>query len=230
MTTLLLKLIAGHLAGDFFLQTDRLAKSKRTSVPALSLHALINAICVYMFLGNLSLWWVPPVVLVTHFIIDHIKIHYGTDSTKWFIADQCMHLAVLMSVWLTLTGGYGCLHDLLMSVINSDKIWMYLIVYSSMTLPTSMFIERVFRNWSTKVPEYNGLPGGGMWIGIIERWLIITFIVTGNFSAVGFLMTAKSVFRFADIKTSSDFRITEYILLGTLISFAIAIAGGLILL
>ena len=88
----------------------------------------------------------------------------------------------------------------------------------------------MFRQWSGNVPDYKGLPDAGKWIGYIERILIVTFIATHNFSAVGFLITAKSVFRFSDIKSSADFRLTEYVLLGTLFSFAIAILGGLLLL
>ena len=99
-----------------------------------------------------------------------------------------------------------------------------------MTMPTSLLIERIFKQWSANVPDYTGLPNAGKWIGYIERILIVTFVATHNFSAVGFLITAKSVFRFSDIKNSSDFRLTEYVLLGTLFSFAIAIVGGLLLL
>ena len=97
-------------------------------------------------------------------------------------------------------------------------------------MPTSLLIERIFRQWSANIPDYTGLPNAGKWIGYIERILIVTFVATHNFSAVGFLITAKSVFRFSDIKNSSDFRLTEYVLLGTLFSFAIAIIGGLLLL
>jgi len=44
---------------------------------------------------------------------------------------------------------------------------------------------------------------------------------------VGFLLTAKSVFRFGDLKESKDRKLTEYILIGTLLSFGIAIIVGL---
>jgi hypothetical protein len=116
------------------------------------------------------------------------------------------------------------------SFLASTSAWKYLLIYSAMTMPTSLLIERIFRQWSTNVPDYTGLPNAGKWIGYIERILIVTFVATHNFSAVGFLITAKSVFRFSDIKNSSDFRLTEYVLLGTLFSFAIAIIGGLLLL
>ena len=43
------------------------------------------------------------------------------------------------------------------------------------------------------------MPRAGEWIGYIERVLILTFVITGNIEAVGFLLAAKSVFRFDDL-------------------------------
>jgi hypothetical protein len=97
-------------------------------------------------------------------------------------------------------------------------------------MPVSLFIEKLFKRWAEEIPDYKGLSGAGKLIGYIERFLIVTFVSMGNISAVGFLITAKSVFRFSDIKSSSDFRMTEYVLLGTLVSFALGIIGGIILL
>jgi hypothetical protein len=41
------------------------------------------------------------------------------------------------------------------------------------------------------------------------------------------LIAAKSVFRFGDLKESKDRKLTEYILIGTLLSFAMAIITAL---
>jgi hypothetical protein len=45
--------------------------------------------------------------------------------------------------------------------------------------------------------------------------------------AVGFLLAAKSVFRFGDLKDDHDRMRTEYVLIGTLLSFGIAIGISL---
>jgi hypothetical protein len=75
--------------------------------------------------------------------------------------------------------------------------------------------------------DNKGLTNAGKWIGILERLLIFTFIVINEFSAIGFLLAAKSVFRFGDLKNSSEHKKTEYIIIGTFISFSFAIAAGL---
>ncbi|NLX81670.1 MAG: DUF3307 domain-containing protein, partial [Proteiniphilum sp.] len=54
-----------------------------------------------------------------------------------------------------------------------------------------------------------------------------TFILVGRWEGIGFLLAAKSVFRFGDLKESKDRKLTEYILIGTLLSFGIAMGIGL---
>ncbi|PZP43508.1 MAG: DUF3307 domain-containing protein, partial [Pseudopedobacter saltans] len=44
---------------------------------------------------------------------------------------------------------------------------------------------------------------------------------------IGFLFTAKSIFRFNDLSRENDRNYTEYIIIGTLISFAFATFSGL---
>lgn len=60
----------------------------------------------------------------------------------------------------------------------------------------------------------------------LERILILTFIFTGNIEGVGFLLAAKSVFRFGELNRAKDIKTTEYVLIGTFTSFTIAIMLG----
>lgn len=62
----------------------------------------------------------------------------------------------------------------------------------------------------------------GTYIGYFERFLILTFMLTDQFVAIGFLITAKSIFRFE----KSPRGIVEYFLIGTLMSYAITISVG----
>jgi hypothetical protein len=170
-----------------------------------------------------------PVIFATHLAIDYAKSRWTSDSTGHFLLDQAAHLSVLGIIWFIISGDVTAVWTSVQNILECGTSWKFFIVYSLMTMPASLLIERIFRKWSSDVPDYKGLPNAGKWIGYIERILIVTFIVTHNFSAVGFLITAKSVFRFSDIKSSQDFRLTEYVLLGTMFSFAIAIVGGLLL-
>jgi Protein of unknown function (DUF3307) len=75
----------------------------------------------------------------------------------------------------------------------------------------------------------SGSPGAspaqlGATIGVLERLLIVTFVVTGSSAAVGFVVAAKTLARF---KQLDDRDFAEYYLLGTLASVAVAVGSGL---
>ena len=74
----------------------------------------------------------------------------------------------------------------------------------------------------------HGLVTAGKWIGYLERCLILTFILINQFAAIGFLLAAKTIFRFGDLSRNHDMKMTEYVMIGTLFSFAIAILLGLV--
>ncbi len=98
-----------------------------------------------------------------------------------------------------------------------------------MLKPSSVLLNLLLKKWGSATNN-KSLPKAGEWIGYLERILILTFVLTNNVDAVGFLLAAKSVFRFGEMKESKDVKITEYILLGTFSSFTIAILTGFILL
>lgn len=104
--------------------------------------------------------------------------------------------------------------------------------------PTSIFIKSFieFEGWIPRLPlssessrreePLQGLPNAGKWIGYLERVLILTFIYTENIEGIGFLLAAKSVFRFGELNRTQDIKVTEYVLIGTFLSFTIAIVIG----
>lgn len=71
------------------------------------------------------------------------------------------------------------------------------------------------------------LENAGAYIGMLERLFVFAFIVMNYWEGIGFLIAAKSVFRFGDLSKAKDRKLTEYILIGTLLSFGLAIAFGM---
>jgi len=65
----------------------------------------------------------------------------------------------------------------------------------------------------------------GSTIGILERILIVVFVLTGTDVAIGFVVGAKTLARF---KLLDDRAFAEYYLLGTLASVAVAIISALV--
>ena len=67
------------------------------------------------------------------------------------------------------------------------------------------------------------LPQGGKLIGRLERLMILMLLLADQPDAIGLLIAAKSILRFNEL-AASDRRATEYVIIGTLASFAWAIA------
>jgi hypothetical protein len=67
----------------------------------------------------------------------------------------------------------------------------------------------------------------GRVIGVLERWLVLVFVLMDQFTAIGFLLAAKSVARFREVKGETSFPEVSFI--GTLYSIMIAILFGLLL-
>jgi len=77
-------------------------------------------------------------------------------------------------------------------------------------------------------PEPNHVPTParvGATIGVLERLLIVTFLLAGADAAIGFVLAAKTIARFRQL---DDRDFAEYYLLGTLASVAVAIATGIL--
>ncbi|WP_179345747.1 DUF3307 domain-containing protein [Winogradskyella ursingii] len=230
MTLLILKLIASHLIGDFFLQPKKWVKNKeKKKLKSIWLYAHITVHVALMFLiiWDLSHWKLILSIGLIHFIIDACKIIIQNKKNKrWlFFIDQLLHFAVIFILTpLFFKEGYEFI------ITIKPNYLLLIICFGFLTMPTSIIMKTIFSKWNiSKLTKDNeSLKDAGKYIGILERLLVFIFIVVGHWEAVGFLITAKSVFRFGDLTASKERKLTEYILIGTLISFGIAILTSLL--
>jgi len=155
------------------------------------------------------------VVVVFLFIVRSLIVSPG--SNQWFD-----------SLWNTAIG----------NVSGSAAIPVYCIGYLFVIDGGTSIVKGVFKKFPILVQHaleaigaYDDEPKSekentGELIGIIERLLILTFVIAGNYEAVGFSVAAKSVARFNEL---DDKNFAEYYLLGTSVSVGIAVAVGLII-
>jgi len=228
---ILLKLLASHVIADFFLQFDWLCKGKREKglhgVAFQAMHALIHAACAYLLVGDWRGWIIPLVIFITHIIIDIAKVKWFATSTIAFLIDQLAHIVVILGLWWALYAHQGIGLTWVEGIARSSTFWAILIGYLLVLKPSSLLIGMFIKGWTpSNGMQAQGMPNAGKWIGYIERVLILTFVITGNIEAVGFLLAAKSIFRFGDLNKAREIKITEYVLLGTLASFSIALLIG----
>ncbi|MDB5012243.1 MAG: hypothetical protein JWQ25_445 [Daejeonella sp.] len=225
----LLRLVIAHLLTDFLLQpaswvNDRI--NQRIRSPKLYAHALVTAIVAYLFVGNLSYWWLPIVIFVTHLLIDLWKA-YQPQQIKYFIADQLLHLLVITLIWLGLYNMWDDLGNWLLIISRNNTILAVLMGYIIASVPLGILIGIATEKWRVE-SEVNtdGLAKAGLWIGLLERFLIFTFIIINQYTAVGFLIAAKSILRFKETNTQKK---TEYVLIGTLMSFSASVLLAVII-
>ena len=66
-----------------------------------------------------------------------------------------------------------------------------------------------------------------LYIGWLERCLIVTLVLAGELTSAGLVIASKSILRFGE--SQQDRQFAEYVLLGTLASVTVAVAGGFVL-
>ena len=105
---------------------------------------------------------------------------------------------------------------------------LYLFAYLVVIFGGSYFVGRFlnpYKNPETN-PDSTGLQGAGRKIGKVERAIILTLALLGEFGAISFVFVAKSMARFEQLKKR---QFAEYYLLGTLLSILFALFVALIL-
>ncbi len=96
--------------------------------------------------------------------------------------------------------------------------------YLLLTAPAGKLIGTLIHYAGARaVPNDEGTKRMGLWIGCTERLIILTFVLANHYDAVGLLIAAKSILRVSDQEARKQ---TEYVLLGTLLSLAVAVAVG----
>lgn len=230
MILIILKLVLAHLIGDFFLQPYKWVKhkeKKKLKSVWLYVHVAVHLALMFLFTWDLSY---TPLILsigLLHLIIDGLKLILQRKKTKrfYFFIDQLLHVISIVGLAFLL---YSNDFDINLTLDTRFILLLTCVVF--LTTPTSIIMKIIFSKWNiSKLTKNNeSLKDAGKYIGVLERLLVFIFIVVGHWEAVGFLITAKSVFRFGDLTASKERKLTEYILIGTLISFGIAIIVSLL--
>lgn len=193
----------------------------------------------------------------THLIIDSIKskiekktigdtiIHNGPYELWTFLGDQFLHIAIIFLAAYSMHHN-GWKNPPVIESLGFQNL-MFILMFLICGKPANILTRRLLiyhhiikrdQNDDATSPINNEKPKTGQIIGAIERRLIIFFMFIGQFSAIGFFVTAKSILRFNDIKNeeqTGNKRInikghltdtSEYVLVGTFISISIAILCG----
>lgn len=235
---LLVTLIIGHLVSDFFLQPMSWVNDRNThhfKAKKLYLHVLVHGVvsAVILALWEYSYGWQQlstvllstAAIMLSHYLIDIAK-SYSNKGVVPFLLDQIAHIAVIIALCIYITDNQSLIAYVSALATNPKVLWVvcgYLIILSPSAVFIRMMLERLTANFSSE----GSLPLAGQSIGMIERVLMLSFILLDQFVGLGFLLAAKSVFRFGDLSASKDKKLTEYVMLGTLLSVSVTLFVGL---
>lgn len=230
MTALALKLLLAHLLGDFLLQPDSWVAQKRQKKhrsPLLYVHVMVHFLAMLVLLGfDFTYWLGIIIIIITHYFIDLIKLHLEEryHRGKLFIFDQVVHLIIIAAVIYSY-------HPF--TIASSDFLKPVVLLFISCIVfvgPVAAIVMRLLMSrWNLPEDKENdSLPQAGKYIGMLERLLVFGFIILQQWPAIGWLIAAKSILRFSDLSRAKDRKLTEYVLIGTLLSFSLAIATGMV--
>jgi len=228
LITLLLKLTLSHIIGDFLFQPNSWVQDKeekKLKSKYLYFHIGIHLIALlvllqFQFIGAIC------IIIISHFIFDVLKLYISNkkNNRALFVIDQIAHILVLVAVT-----AYYVPFNFNLKALYTPKILLLTTFLISVSYVFSVFIKQLIAPWDIEINnDHKSIDGAGKYIGMLERLLVFSFVVLNIWSAVGFLIAAKSVFRFGDLTGGKDRKLTEYVMIGTLLSFGSAILAGLI--
>ena len=245
-------LLTAHVAADFLLQFAWIIRNK-TRPAVFALHMLIVFATGVSALGafstrSLEPWIALAIVVPSHGALDAAKTYGFGDAwlrsrPRWnfavFSLDQIAHVAaIVVAAWIApraFAEGWWAWNSpdrgaplLELFALGAG----FVVATRTAQFAIGIFMER-FRlpglehkdASGRSAAEDAGLNHGGAWIGLLERALVFGLVLIGRFDAIGFLIAAKSVLRFQYARDRSH---SEYVIIGTLMSFSWAIAVALL--
>jgi hypothetical protein len=186
---------------------------------------------------------------LVHLLIDFCKIHLAksrlvADSALAFIVGQFVHLITV--VWAACLIEQTPLPNVAHGIVHvlrsqPDRVLFLLVIYITVIFACGYLIrfatKPLMRQVGLDAPHTHAsevpprettsqLSNAGMYIGWLERFLVLTALLLHSPATVGLIIAAKSVARFPQFHRE---QFAEYFLIGTLLSISMAFLGGVAL-
>jgi hypothetical protein len=244
---LFLAIYLAHLLTDFVFQTTRIVSHKHHGEwRGYLIHGVTHYLTVLVIvaladprlLPTLSFQLLAVSLSLVHLLLDWTKFiltksHRIPDNARTFVVDQAIHLvtvigAVFIFVRPPLQAFVWWFHRIR---FLEESILLVSVVYVLVIFGGGYFIRvligPLWKEEGQTKKEHDEVINAGLYIGWLERFLILTALFLQSPATAGFILAAKSIARYPELKSV---RFAEYFLIGTLLSVAIAIGGATILL
>lgn len=235
-----LLLLVGHVLGDFYFQTENMAKKKENNIKYVIIHglwyfaAMIVCTCMWM---SVEMFVCVTVAAMIHCLIDIIKFIYlrkkggqtKTMERRIFLLDQLLHMITLCAI-----GCYCVMSKVPIEMnlvcqvffntmgIHIMHVFSWLVAILLIHKPANIIIQKIIIVYKPdSIASETRANNAGRMIGTLERLIMLILISLNQYAAIGLVLTAKSIARYNRISEDSEF--SEYYLLGTLCSVMLAI-------
>lgn len=167
--------------------------------------------------------------------ISHVKITQIFERNVFFV-DLFFHGISLIGIayWLAasniqITEWYICKDFFEVIGLSEVFVLSWILALLLIHKPANIVIQKLLMIYKpVNNEEYITKDNNaGRFIGTVERIIMLIFLVIGEYSAIGLVLTAKSIARYDKISKERDF--AEYYLLGTLVSTVIVIICSFII-
>jgi len=190
---MILAMLLAHLFGDYIFQWDNLSLWKSKRMSGVLLHGLIVTTVTLLFALLIDPSWWPWAILigVTHTTIDALELpvrrrmasqQTGKGPLLLFVVDQTAHLTIiaLALIW----SGYleaPNFADGFIAATYDNKLLAFALGYAFLTMPAWILIRFAICGLMTGTAPDFSMPLGGKYLSMLERGLILTFVLFGQF-------------------------------------------------
>jgi hypothetical protein len=225
-------MLLAHIVADYVLQWDGLARWKSERLSGVIVHGGIVLVVTWLLSLPYTREWWPYALLIglTHTLIDALRTRVGRVSGRTalglFLLDQALHLAIILAM-LSLSGYLvqGQIVEAVVHQAQDVRLLTFLIGYTFITMPAGIIVRFLVQGLVAST-EAEALPSTNKYIGILERGLMTTLVIVGQFALIPLVAAPRLV---CDGPRVRENGMTSSYVAELLASAAAAIAVGLAL-
>lgn len=193
---MIIAMLLAHFVGDYVLQWDALAQWKAREVKGALVHSAIVFVITWLFALPFDPGFWPWVAFigVTHALVDAAPVwvlqklrraRTGLFELTRLLIDQTIHLAIIAIALIG--GGYLRPATALADVLAAAQAapWLTLtLAYVLVAMPAWILVEFAVYGLLNGTPPDFARIGPYKYVGTLERWLMTTFVLTGQLALV----------------------------------------------
>jgi hypothetical protein len=190
---MILAMLLAHLFGDYILQWDNLSLWKSKKLSGVLVHGFIVTGVPLLFALLIDPSWWPWAILIglTHTLIDALELpvrrqmaaqETGKGALALFVADQTAHLTII-ALALIWSGHLDAPNfaDGVITASYDNKLLAFALGYAFLTMPAWILIRFFVCGFMNGTAPDFSMRLGGKYLSMLERGLILTFILFGQF-------------------------------------------------